>query len=202
MSGGENLPWMVKQVLDMGAFGIVFPYVETREQAEISVRAMRYPQVRGDAAVEPGGLRGASPAIASWVWGTSEYMQRADVWPLDPQGELLAVIQIESRSGVENIEEIAAVPGVGAIFIGPSDLSISYGVPGQREHPEVAAAMNRVLAACKANDVPCGLTTSQETVEAYLKDGYSFVTVGYWDDAGISTRPGTALEVARRAANR
>jgi hypothetical protein len=62
--------------------------------------------------------------------------------------------------------------------------------------------MNRVLAACKANDVPCGLTTSQETVEAYLKDGYSFVTVGYWDDAGISTRPGTALEVARRAANR
>lgn len=202
MSGGENLQWMVKQVLDMGAFGIVFPYVETRAQAELSVRAMRYPQVRGDAASSPTGLRGASPGIAAWFWGTDDYMQQADVWPLDPQGELLAVIQIESREGVENIEEIAAVPGVGAIFIGPSDLSISYGVPGQREHPDVAAAMDRVLAACKANDVPCGLTTNAESVEGYLADGYSFVTVGYWDDAGISTRPGTALQIGREAADR
>lgn len=202
MSGGENLQWMVKQVLDMGAFGIVFPYVETREQTEMSVRAMRYPQVRGDDAIEPTGLRGASPAIASWFWGTRDYMQRADVWPLDPAGELLAVIQIESRVGVENIEEIAAVPGVGAIFIGPSDLSISYGVPGQRNHPDVAAALDRVLAACKANDVPCGLTTNADSVEDYLDEGYTFVTVGYWDDAGISTRPGTALEIARRAAGR
>jgi len=202
MSGGENLQWMVKQVLDMGAFGIVFPYVETREQTELSVRAMRYPQVRGDDAIEPTGLRGASPAITSWFWGTRDYMQRADVWPLDPAGELLAVIQIESRSAVENIEEIAAVPGVGAIFIGPSDLSISYGVPGQRDHPDVAAALDRVLAACKANDVPCGLTTNAASVEDYLDEGYTFVTVGYWDDAGISTRPGTALEVAREAAGR
>lgn len=202
MSGGENLQWMVKQVLDMGAFGIVFPYVETREQTELSVRAMRYPQVRGDDAIEPTGLRGASPAVASWFWGTRDYMQRADVWPLDPAGELLAVIQIESRTAVENIEEIAAVPGVGAIFIGPSDLSISYGVPGQRDHPDVAAALDRVLAACKANDVPCGLTTNADSVEDYLDEGYTFVTVGYWDDAGISTRPGTALEVAREAAGR
>lgn len=202
MSGGENLQWMVKQVLDMGAFGIVFPYVETREQAELSVRAMRYPQVRGDDAIEPTGLRGASPGIAAWFWGTRDYMQRADVWPLDPAGELLAVIQIESRTAVENIEEIAAVPGVGAIFIGPSDLSISYGVPGQRDHPDVAAALDRVLAACKTNDVPCGLTTNADSVEDYLDEGYTFVTVGYWDDAGISTRPGTALEVAREAAGR
>lgn len=201
-SGGENIQWVVKQVLDMGAFGIVFPYVETRAQAERSVRAMRYPQVRGDAAMEPTGLRGASPGIAAWFWGTRDYMQRADVWPLDPQGELLAVIQIESRTGVENIEEIAAVPGIGAIFIGPSDLSISYGVPGQREHPEVAEAMQRVLAACKANGVPCGLTTNEGNVADYLEEGYSFVTVGYWNDAGISTGAGNALEAAREAAGR
>jgi len=201
-SGGENIEWVVKQVLDMGAFGIVFPYVGTREQTELAVRAMRYPQVRGDAAVEPAGLRGASPSIASWFWGTDAYMQKADVWPLDPAGELLAVIQIESREGVENIEEIAAVPGVGAIFIGPSDLSISYGVPGQRDHPDVAAAMDRVLAACKANDVPCGLTTNAGNVADYLDEGYTFVTVGYWGDAGISTGTGTALEAAREAAGR
>jgi 4-hydroxy-2-oxoheptanedioate aldolase len=202
MSGRENLQWMVKQVLDAGAFGIVFPYVETREEAEIAVRSMRYPQVRGDAAVEPAGLRGASPAIASWFWGSRDYMSQADVWPLDPNGELLAVIQIESKLAVENVEAIASVPGIGAIFIGPSDLSISYGLPGQLDHPEVAAAMKKVLAVCKARGIPCGLTTNQDTVADYLAEGYTFVTVGYWDDAGISTRPGTALEAARRAAGR
>ena len=202
MSGRENLEWMVKQVLDVGAFGVVFPYVETRQEAELAVRAMRYPQRRGDAAMEPGGLRGASPGIASWFWGVSDYMDRADVWPLDPAGELLAVIQIESRLGVENIEEIASVPGVGAIFIGPSDLSISYGVPGQRGHPEVDAAMKRVLGACKERNIPCGLTTDQDSVAGYLDEGYRFVTVGYWNDAGISTGAGMALEAARRAAGR
>jgi len=202
MNGRENMQWQVKQVLDAGAFGIVFPYVETREEAENIVRAMRYPQRRGDAAMEPAGLRGSSPAIASWFWGTPDYSERADVWPLDPRGELLTVIQIESRRAVENIEEIASVPGIGAIFIGPSDLSISYGAPNQRDDAEVKAAIDKVLAVCKARDIPCGLTTSQETVEDYLKQGYRFVTVGYWDDAGISDRPATALGIARRVSGR
>jgi 4-hydroxy-2-oxoheptanedioate aldolase len=202
MNGRENLQWLVKQVLDVGAFGIVFPYVETRAETENAIRSMRYPQRRGDAAMEPAGTRGASPAIASWFWGASDYFDRADVWPLDPRGDLLAVIQIESRKAVENIEEIAAVPGVGAIFIGPSDLSISYGVPGQRDHPEVAAAMTKVLAVCKRRNIPCGLTTSADSVEQYLDEGYSFVTVGYWNDAGISGGVAEALEIGRRAAGR
>lgn len=202
MNGRENLQWQVKQVLDVGAFGIVFPYVETREEAENAVRSMRYPQRRGDAAPEPAGLRGASPAIASWFWGANDYFDRADLWPLDPAGDLLAVIQIESKRAVENIEEIMAVPGIGAIFIGPSDLSISYGVPGQREHPDVAAAMSTVLSACKRRNIPCGLTTSADSVEQYLSDGYRFVTVGYWNDAGISGGIEDALEIAREASGR
>ena len=202
MNGRENLQWQVKQVLDMGAFGVVFPYVETREEAENAVRSMRYPQRRGDAAMAPAGMRGASPAIARWFWGADDYFDRADVWPLDPAGDLLTVIQIESRTGVENIEEIAAVPGVGAIFIGPSDLSISYGVPGQREHPEVAAAMDKVLSVCKRRNVPCGLTTSAADVESYLDEGYRFVTVGYWNDAGISGGVAEALDIARKASGR
>ncbi|MFU8818033.1 MAG: aldolase/citrate lyase family protein [Pseudomonadales bacterium] len=129
-------------------------------------------------------------------------MERADVWPLNPQGELLAVIQIESKLGVDNVEEIASVPGVGALFIGPSDLSISYGVPGQRDHPEVAAAMNRVLSVCKARNIPCGLTTSADNVADYLQQGYRFVTVGYWNDAGISPQPAAALAAARKASGR
>lgn len=202
MNGRENLQWLVKQVLDVGAFGIVFPYVETREETENAISSMRYPQRRGDAGMEPAGTRGASPGIARWFWGASDYFDRADVWPLDPRGDLLAVIQIESKKAVENIEEIAAVPGVGAIFIGPSDLSISYGVPGQREHPEVAAGMKKVLEVCKRRNIPCGLTTSADSVEQYLEEGYSFVTVGYWNDAGISGGVAQALEIARRAAGR
>lgn len=202
MNGRENLQWLVKQVLDVGAFGIVFPYVETREETENAISSMRYPQRRGDAAMEPLGTRGASPGIARWFWGASDYFDRADVWPLDPRGDLLAVIQIESKKAVDNIEEIAAVPGVGAIFIGPSDLSISYGVPGQREHPEVAAGMKKVLDVCKRRNIPCGLTTGADSVEQYLEEGYSFVTVGYWNDAGISGGVAEALEIARRAAGR
>jgi 4-hydroxy-2-oxoheptanedioate aldolase len=202
MNGRENLQWLVKQVLDVGAFGIVFPYVETREEAENAIRSMRYPQREGDAAMEPAGLRGASPGIARWFWGASDYFDRADVWPLDPNGDLLAVIQIESKKAVENIEDIASVPGVGAIFIGPSDLSISYGVPGQRDHPEVAAGMNKVLSVCKRRNISCGLTTSVDSVEQYLQEGYSFVTVGYWNDAGISGAIAEALEIAREASGR
>jgi 4-hydroxy-2-oxoheptanedioate aldolase len=202
MNGRENLQWLVKQVLDVGAFGIVFPYVETREETENAISSMRYPQRRGDEGMEPEGTRGASPAIASWYWGASDYFDRADVWPLDPRGDLLAVIQIESKKAVENIEEIASVPGVGAIFIGPSDLSISYGVPGQRDHPDVAAGMKKVLDVCKRRNIPCGLTTNADSVEQYLEEGYSFVTVGYWNDAGISGAVEEALDIAREASGR
>ncbi|MEE4383025.1 MAG: aldolase/citrate lyase family protein [Pseudomonadales bacterium] len=202
MNGREQLQFLVKQVLDAGAFGVVFPFVETREEALNAVASMRYPQPRGDAAPEPVGIRGASPGIASWLWGVPDYFTRADVWPLDPDGDLLAVVQIETALGVENIEEIAAVPGVGAIFVGPSDLSISYGVPGQRGHPDMQAALERVLAACKANEVPCGLTTGPDTVEDYLAEGWDFVTIGYWNDAGISPAPAEALATGRQAAGR
>lgn len=202
MNGRENLQWQVKQVLDAGAFGVVFPYIETKEQAENAVRAMRYPQARGDAAMEPEGLRGLSPGIPSWFWGARDYVSRADVWPLDPKGDLLAVIQIESKEGVDNIEEIASVPGIGAIFIGPADLSMSLGVPFQTNHPDMQKAMNKVLSVCKKRNIPCGLTTNSGTVTDYLKQGYSFVTVGYWNDAGISGEPEKALGIARKAAGR
>ena len=145
-------------------------------------------------------MRGSSPGNARWIWGVGDYSQRADVWPLDPDGELLAVIQIETPEGVENIEEIASVPGVGAIFIGPSDLRISYGVDS--DHPDVVGAIDRVREACEAHDVPCGLTTGPTTVEQRLAEGFDFVTIGYWSDAGIDDSPARALEIARRVSGR
>jgi 4-hydroxy-2-oxoheptanedioate aldolase len=200
-ANGRNDPeWMVKQILDMGAFGIMFPYVENAAEAERAVRAMRYPQPRGSQLMEPRGLRGSSPAIASWFWGVPDYTQRADVWPHNPRGELLAVLQIESAAGVRNAEAIMTVPGVGAIFIGPADLAMSMGLPGN--HAEVQAAIDQVLALCLRHGVPCGITTNAGDVARRLEQGFRFPTVGYWGDAGIGGGTAEALRVAREASGR
>jgi 4-hydroxy-2-oxoheptanedioate aldolase len=200
MNGREQLQFLIKQVLDMGAFGVMVPFVDNREEALAVIRIMRYPQARGSRIAEPRGERGSSPGIASWFWGVPNYTTVADVWPHNPQGELLAVLQIETREGVENIDEIITVPGLGAIFVGPADLSLSYGVPGS--HPDVVAAIDRVLRACLAHNVPCGITTNSSSVEERLAQGFSFVTIGYWSDAGISPEPANALGIARRASGR
>src|SRR5438128_2310256 len=77
----------------------------------------------------PAGIRGWGPSAAARYWGltNAEYAQRADVWPLNPDGELLAIAIIESREGVKNVEEILRVPGLGGVLIGPADLSLSLG---------------------------------------------------------------------------
>ena len=202
--GRENLPHLVKQVLDVGAFGVVFPFIETKEQAEAAVASMRYPPQSGESDLPPRGIRGASPFFATWVWGTTplDYVRRADVWPLDRSGDLLAVIQIESKQGLDNVEEIAAVGGVGAIFVGPFDLSLSLGIIGQNDHPDMRAAIARALAPCRRHDVPCGITADPRSIEASVDQGFRFLTVGYWDDAGISSEPADALRRGRKAAAR
>ncbi len=200
-ANGRNDPeWMVKQILDVGAFGIMFPYVETREEATRAVRAMRYPQSRGSDIMEPQGVRGASPAAAAWFWGVPDYVQRADLWPLNPRGELMAVLQIESAEGVRNAEQIMTVPGVSAIFVGPADLAMSMGLPGNSQ--EVQDAIDSVLALCLQHNVPCGITTSPRDVASRLEQGFKFPTVGYWGDAGISGSTAEGLRLAREAAGR
>ena len=196
-TGSEEVLFQAKQVLDVGVFGVMYPSIDTREEAERAVRATRYPQVNGAPDFEPAGLRGRNPANATWFWGVRDYMARADVWPLDPRGELLAIIQIESREGVENVEEIAAVPGVGVIFIGPSDLTASLGFP---DGEVVEAAIQRVLRACLAQGVPCAITTGAGSVAQRLSEGFRFVTVGF--DGGISGGVTTALQRGHAAAGR
>ncbi len=98
-NGRENTQFLVKQALDVGAYGIMFPFVDTREETLKAISSMRYPQPRGDEQPEPRGARGSSPGNAAWIWGVPNYVQKADVWPLDPQGELLAVIQYRDRRG-------------------------------------------------------------------------------------------------------
>jgi 4-hydroxy-2-oxoheptanedioate aldolase len=157
---------------------------------------MRYPQLGNSEDFEPRGLRGRNPANASWYWGISDYHQKADVWPLDDAGELLAIIQIETPEGVENIDAILSVPGVGAIFIGPADLSGAMGY-ASASAPEVEAAIQTVLSACLTHDVACAITTSSNSVEQRLAEGFTMVTVG--TDSGLSARAAETLSKAKSA---
>ena len=185
--------------MDLGVFGIFFPAIHTREQAELAVRATRYPQYNGVPDYEPAGLRGRNPSNAAWYWGIDDYHAKADVWPLDPQGELLAMMFIESAEGVENIHEIIDVPGLGGIFIGPSDLSTSMGYTSPAA-PQVEEAIQLVLQACLDNDVPCAITTGAGSVEQRIEQGFSFVTVGA--DGGLNSNASAALRLGREAGGR
>jgi 4-hydroxy-2-oxoheptanedioate aldolase len=197
--GSAELIAQAKQVLDVGVYGIMFPAIHNAEQAELAVRATRYPQLNGVADYEPAGLRGRNPSNASWFWGVPNYVGRADVWPLDPQGELLAVMFIESPEGVENIDEIISVPGVGGIFIGPSDLSTTMGFASPAA-PQVEEAIQTVLSSCLAHDVPCAITTGSGSVQQRIEQGFRFVTVGA--DSGLPAGARTALQIGRDAAGR
>lgn len=197
--GSAELVAQAKQVLDVGVYGIMFPAIHNREQAELAIRATRYPQRIGAPDREPAGLRGRNPSNAVWYWGIPDYMARADVWPLDPQGELLAILFIESPEGVANIGEIIAVPGLGGIFIGPSDLSTSMGHASPAA-PEVEAAIQTVLAACLEHDVPCAITTNAGNVQQRINQGFRFVTVGI--DSGLSSSAANTLRLGLEAANR
>jgi len=150
----DQAAWVVQQALDIGLMGYIFTGVETREQTLAAVQSMRYPQRRGSPHMEPLGKRGSGAANASWAWGLSgeEYQRRADLWPLNPEGDLLAIVMVETAEGVKNLDEILSVPGVGMVFIGAAgDLHLSLGVP--RDAPEVEAARRRFSA-------PALLTTS------------------------------------------
>src|SRR5688500_1534938 len=106
---------IVQQVLDMGAARIMVPAIENKEQALEAAAAARYPQLRGSKYPNPVGRRGNGNMPAAWFWGLSrpEYGRRADVWPANPDGELLLFLQVETAEGVRHIDEILSVPGIG-----------------------------------------------------------------------------------------
>jgi 4-hydroxy-2-oxoheptanedioate aldolase len=157
--------------------GVVFNGVDRPEQALTAVRSMRYPPLKGAKFPEPAGTRGYGTAAATWAWGVSaaEYERRADVWPLNPEGDLLAIVMIESAEGLENVDAIARVPGIGALFLGAgADLSRSLGVT--LGSPELETAFQRILAACKRHNVPCGLTAgSGEDVARRVREGWRLI---------------------------
>jgi 4-hydroxy-2-oxoheptanedioate aldolase len=175
--------WMVKQVLDVGAHGIIFPTVETPAQALTAIRAMRYPQRLGAPDREPAGLRGTNPRLAARYWGLSvpDYIERADVWRLDPRnGNLLPWLLIESPLGVANVREIArqlSERNIGAVLFAGSetggDMLNTHG--GSLE--AVAQAIDIVLAAGKEFGLPVAMTSTTNML-ARIEQGARLFTGG------------------------
>jgi 4-hydroxy-2-oxoheptanedioate aldolase len=196
-NGGENNQWLAKQALDRGVYGVVWPHVSDVAQAYNAVAACRYPRQKTAPLYEPAGVRGDGPHAASRYWGLSqqEYYAKADVWPLNPRGEILVFLMIEDVQGIANLEDILRnVPGIGCVLIGEGDLSQELGVPRQYEHPLVKDAMAQIAETCKKHNVPVGhphVTT--KNVESVLAQGYKFLM-------SAPVRSYAAIEKAREIA--
>jgi len=175
--GREQAQWFVKQALDIGLMGVIFNGIDNREQALLAVRNMRYPQKKTSKYQNPPGLRGYAPGTALWWWGISdaEYERRADLWPLNPDGDLLAIMMIETAEGLKNADEIAATPGVGAIFVGAGgDLHQYLGV--EMNSPELEQGFQTILKACLAHNVACGITaTNARDIAKRRMEGWKMI---------------------------
>jgi len=198
-NGGEMNQTYAKQALDLGVYGIVWPHISNEEQAYNAVAACRYPRLPSAPRYEPQGIRGDGPAAAARYWGLSqqEYYKKADVWPLDPEGEILCVLMIEDTQGIKNLDSILRnVPGIGAILIGEGDLGQELGIPRQYDHPLLLEHMAQVVETCKAHNVHVGHPhVDANNVERLLNEGYTFLMAA-------PVRTYTALEKGRQLAGR
>jgi 4-hydroxy-2-oxoheptanedioate aldolase len=197
-NGTEISQWVAKQVLDAGAYGVVWPRVSTAEQAYNAVAACRYPRPKSAPAYEPAGQRGDAPFHAARYWGLTqqEYYAKADVWPLNPQGEILVIIMCEDVDAIDNLPEILKVPGIGVVLIGEGDLSQNLGYPRQYEHPAVVEAMTTIRRLCAEHNVPCGHPhVDTKNAEQVVAAGYRFLMTG-------SVRSYAGLEMCRKVTGR
>lgn len=177
-----NDPVRVKRALDMGAGTLMFPFIDTPEQAALAVAHSKYP---------PQGIRGFAAVHRASGYGTTpDYGARAN-------DSVFTVIQLETPRAIENLEAIAAVPGVDALFLGPGDLSANMGHIGNITHPEVAAVIADVARRSQAVGIPCGIVgPTPEVVGRFLELGYRFVAVA--SDMGMMMRQATAFVQAIR----
>lgn len=155
---------LIKRHLDQGAQTLILPYVQTKEEAEQAVAAVRYP---------PHGIRGVAGLTRASRYGTvKDYAAQADA-------EVCLIVQVETVSAMEQLEDIAGVDGVDGIFFGPSDLSASMGLTGQPNHPDVKAAIRDALSRLAAIGVPGGaLCLDPAWARDAFADGAAFVAVG------------------------
>jgi len=159
-----NDPVRIKRILDVGVDGILVPMIDTPDDARELVEATRYP---------PDGIRGVAGGRAAG------YGEKFHEYVTEGHRELLTVAQIETATGVENADEIAAVDGIDSLFVGPADLSASLGVFGQWESPELREAMGRVIEAGSAAGTPVGtLVVRGEDVADRVDVGFDYQMAG------------------------
>ena len=194
-NGAEMNQWCAKQVLDIGAYGVVWPHIGTAEEAYNAVAACRYPRPKSADGYEPQGQRGDSPAAAARYWGITaqEYYPKADVWPLNRQGEILVIIMCEDVHAIDNLPEILReVPGIGVVLIGEGDLSQSLGHPRQYDHPAVVEAMTAIRRICREHNVACGHPhVDASNAQRAVDEGYRFLVA-----AAVRSYPG--LDACRK----
>jgi 2-keto-3-deoxy-L-rhamnonate aldolase RhmA len=165
-----NDPIRFKQVLDLGASGIMVPYVQTADEARRAVAAMRYP---------PAGNRGVAVMNRACAFGPGfdEYFRAAS-------SSLVAILQVETAETIRNIEQIAAVDGADVLFIGPMDLSVGLGIAQQWSHPDLREALGKVVKACKKFGKAAGIIVMNEgQIEQALADG--FTVLAYSSDSAV-----------------
>ena len=168
---------VIKRILDLGAHGVLVPWVNTREQAEYAVRACKYP---------PKGLRGYGPRRAGLF--DPDYMYTAN-------DEVMVIVQIETREAVNNVDEILAVDGVDACYVGPFDLSLSYGfVQPKWDDPEYLAAFDRVLEAADKAGKPAGMFAVSDNIQWAKKKGFVLNTI---DDSDAFLKKGATLALEK-----
>ena len=175
---------LIKRLLDLGVLTLLVPMVESADQAAQIVAATRYP---------PAGVRGVATAVNRAArWGMVDgYLTQAD-------DEMCVVCQIESVAGTEAIESIAAVAGVDALFVGPSDLAASMGLIGRSGHPDVVAAVDDAIDRIIAAGLPAGVfATTPELVERWTARGATFVAVGV--DLALLAKAATDLAARYRS---
>jgi 2-keto-3-deoxy-L-rhamnonate aldolase RhmA len=185
----------ISRQLNLGVSTVVFVEVESAEEVQQGLAAMRFKS--------QGGTRPDAVGSAPAYWGITEnqYREKADLWPLNSNGELVNWTIVESKEGLAKVREIASVKGIGALFPGAGTLRRVFsttGADGQRVFDEARweAAIQQVLAACKEFNVPCGYPATEKDIEMRMKQGFSVFIIN-WGDAGFR-----AVDIGRKAAGR
>jgi 2-keto-3-deoxy-L-rhamnonate aldolase RhmA len=181
--------------LNLGVSGIMFVEVESADEVRAGLNAMRFKS--------KGGTRPDDVGMAPSYWGMNEqeYTRKADLWPLNPDGELLNWTIVESKEGLAHVREIAAVKGIGVLWPGAGTLRGVFSTTnaaGERVLDQAGweNAIQTVLSACKEFHVPCGFPATPNDIELRMKQGFS-VFVMNWGDAGFK-----AIDLGRAASGR
>ncbi len=183
-----NDPGRLMKILDAGSYGVICPMINNAQEAESLVRACKYP---------PTGIRSFGPIRAKYyaggtTHGGGDYHEFAN-------DETLVIPQIETREAIKNIDEILQVPGIGAIYVGPSDLAMALGSQprGGQKDPEVIAARHKIIEACKRHGIPAGIhTPSSKVALEMVAEGFQLTTIAS-DDRFLMTQAKQEVEAMR-----